>query len=87
MINRILIKGYRCFEHLDLQPNVGLNIIVGDNESGKSTLLEAIALALTGKINGRWAQEELNPFWFNQPDVARFFELYNTPSVSRRLKF
>ncbi|MDC9603523.1 ATP-binding protein [Xenorhabdus griffiniae] len=24
----------------------------GDNEAGKSTLLEAIALALTGRING-----------------------------------
>jgi putative ATP-dependent endonuclease of OLD family len=78
MIERIIIEGYRCFERLDLHPNAGLNILVGDNESGKSTLLEAIALALTGKVNGRWAQEELNPFWFNQKKVSEFFAGYGT---------
>jgi putative ATP-dependent endonuclease of the OLD family len=79
MIDRIIIKGYRRFNKLDVSPNVGMNIIVGDNESGKSTLLEAIALALTGKANGRWAREELNPFWFNRDAVAEFFAKYGTP--------
>lgn len=73
-IDRIIISGYRCFEHLDLLPQPGMNIIVGDNESGKSTLLEAITLALTGKLNGRWVQEELNPVWFSRRNVATFFE-------------
>ena len=50
MIERIIIKGYRCFAKLDLAPNPGMNIIVGDNESGKSTLLEAVSLGLTGKV-------------------------------------
>ncbi len=78
MINRIIIKGYRRFDHLNLIPNPGMNIIVGDNESGKSTLLEAVALALTGKANGRWAAEELNPFWFNRVSVTEFFAKYGT---------
>lgn len=78
MINRIIIKGYRRFDKLDVSPNSGMNLIVGDNESGKSTLLEAIALALTGKANGRWAREELNPFWFNRDAVAQFFAKYGT---------
>lgn len=79
MIERIVIDGYRRFGHLDLSPNPGMNIIVGDNESGKSTLLEAVALALTGKINGRWAREELNPFWFNRDRVTEFFAKYRKP--------
>ncbi len=78
MINRIIVKGYRRFGTLDISPNAGMNIIVGDNESGKSTLLEAVALALTGKVNGRWASEELSPFWFNQARVAEFFAKYGT---------
>jgi putative ATP-dependent endonuclease of OLD family len=78
MINRIVIEGYRLFAKLDLEPEHGMNIVVGDNESGKSTLLEAIALALTGKINGRWASEELNPFWFHRPAVLEYFEHYGT---------
>lgn len=78
MIERIIIDGYRRFERLDLAPIAGMNIIVGDNESGKSTLLEAIALALTGKVNGKWAIEELNPFWFNQGRVTDFFAKYDS---------
>ncbi len=82
MIDRIVIEGYRLFSRLDLTPNPGMNIVVGDNESGKSTLLEAIALALTGKINGRWANEELNPFWFHRPTVLKFFETYGTDDAT-----
>jgi putative ATP-dependent endonuclease of OLD family len=78
MIERIIIDGYRRFDHLDLKPIAGMNIIVGDNESGKSTLLEALALALTGKVNARWASEELNPFWFNRSRVEEFFTKYGT---------
>jgi putative ATP-dependent endonuclease of the OLD family len=87
MIDRVVIRGYRRFNNLDLRPNAGMNVIVGDNESGKSTLLEAIGLVLTGKVNGRWAREELNPFWFNRAKVAEFFTKYGrsdpNPRVSR----
>ncbi|GAF46483.1 AAA family ATPase [Rhodococcus wratislaviensis] len=54
-------------------PHPRFNILVGENEAGKSTLLEAIGLALTGRVNGRAAAEELNPFWFNQENVGEFF--------------
>lgn len=53
MITRIVIQGYRLFEEFELEPNPGMNILVGDNDAGKSTLLEAISLALTGRLNGR----------------------------------
>ena len=62
MITKIKIHGYRKFKDLTLDPNPRLNLIAGANESGKSTLMEAITLALTGRINGRWASEELNPY-------------------------
>jgi len=83
MISRIVIEGYRCFRRLELEPNPGMNILVGANESGKSTLLEAISLGLTGRINGRWIGEELNPFWFNSAQVAAFFAALGT---HRKLK-
>lgn len=80
MITRVVINSYRLFDNFDWEPNLGTNIIVGDNEAGKSTLLEAIALALTGRLNGRWAQEELNPYWFNQEQVKRYFDSLSTTS-------
>lgn len=66
MIERIIIKGYRIFNNLDLELKSGANIIVGQNESGKSTLLEAISMTLTGRIHGQWLSDHLNPYWFNQ---------------------
>lgn len=74
MIEKIRIEGYRIYRDFTLEPNSSLNLIVGANESGKSTLVEAISLALTGRINGRWASEELNPYWFNTELVERFLK-------------
>ncbi len=45
--------------------NKGLNVLVGDNETGKSTILEAIHLALCGLLNGRYLKSELNQDIFN----------------------
>jgi len=72
VIKKIRIRGYRIHRDLTIYPSPKLNLIVGGNESGKSTLIEAIVLALTGRINGRSAAEELNPYWFNGADVADF---------------
>jgi len=74
MITKIKIHGYRIYKDFTLAPNRKLNLIVGANEAGKSTLMEAVALALTGRINGRSAFEELNPYWFNTALVAEFLQ-------------
>lgn len=76
MIKRVTIRGYRIFRDLTVTPDPEVNIIVGDNESGKSTLLEAVALGLTAHVDGRWAGEELNPYWFNQELVRDYFAGY-----------
>lgn len=78
MIERVVLSGYRRFANLDLSLVAGANLIVGDNECGKSTLLEAVSLALTGRVNGRWASEELNPFWFHRSHVEEFFGRFGT---------
>lgn len=36
------IRGFRCLSECDLSPDPGINLIVGENASGKSSLLEAI---------------------------------------------
>jgi putative ATP-dependent endonuclease of the OLD family len=61
LITRVIVKNYRCLKSVDLQLNPDLNIIVGNNECGKSTLLEAIHLALTGQIEGRSILSESPP--------------------------
>lgn len=74
MIRNIVIHNYKLFEDFELPLNEDLNIIVGDNETGKSTILEAINLALTKKLNGRYIESELSPFLFNFKTVANFLQ-------------
>lgn len=76
MITRVIIKNYRLFQELTFLPEAGLNVIVGDNESGKSTLLEGISMTLNGRIDGRWIGDDLNPYWFNKDVVEEFFNAY-----------
>ena len=60
-INKVIIENFKCFKGRFLvELNKCLNILVGDNEAGKSTILEAIHLALTGLLNGRYLKHELN---------------------------
>lgn len=54
MITKIRLKNYRVFEDFALELTSGLNILVGDNDAGKSTFVETIRLALTGRLGDRW---------------------------------
>jgi predicted ATP-dependent endonuclease of OLD family len=74
MINKLYVENFKALDKLELGFNDDLNIIVGDNETGKSTLLEAISMALTGQLSGRYISSELSPYLFNQKVVDSFVE-------------
>jgi AAA15 family ATPase/GTPase len=44
MIKNIKINNYKCFKNFEIKNFKRINILVGDNNSGKTSLLEAIAL-------------------------------------------
>jgi ABC-type cobalamin/Fe3+-siderophores transport system ATPase subunit len=71
-IERVIVKNYRTLASVDLAIRPHLNIIVGNNESGKSTLLEAMNLALKCQLNRRHAAAELHPYLFNTGCVRDF---------------
>lgn len=71
-IKSVHIENYKCFEKFDIDFNKTLNIIVGNNEAGKSTILEAINLCLSGVINNRYLKNELNEYFFNSKIVRDF---------------
>jgi putative ATP-dependent endonuclease of the OLD family len=71
-IEEVIVRNYRCLQSAAVTLNPGLNIVVGDNEAGKTTLLEAIHLALTCQINGRSLRNQLHPHLFNEAVVADF---------------
>ena len=72
-LSRVIIENYKCFKgKFCLELNEGLNILVGDNEAGKSTILEAIHLALTGMLSGRYLRNELTQYVFNNDVVDEY---------------
>jgi AAA15 family ATPase/GTPase len=44
MIKNIKINNYKCFKNFEIKDFKRINILVGDNNSGKTSLLEALAL-------------------------------------------
>lgn len=71
-IKKVNISNYKCFESFSIEFNKCVNILVGNNEAGKSTILEAIHLALTGSLNGKPLRTELSQYLFNQNAVDRY---------------
>lgn len=81
-IKEVIIENYKCFKgRFGLKLNKGLNILVGDNETGKSTILEAIHLALTGLLNGRYLKNELTQHLFNNEVVNDYVKGVKNGSV------
>ena len=52
-IEKITLQDFKCFEDLNIRFTKPVNLIFGENASGKTTIAQAIALALTGRVNGQ----------------------------------
>ncbi|MEN6624619.1 MAG: DNA replication and repair protein RecF [Candidatus Sumerlaeia bacterium] len=61
-LTAIAIRRLRNLERLDWQPPAGLSLVWGDNGQGKTNLLEAIHLALTGRSFRTRHDEEMLPW-------------------------
>ena len=82
-ITKIYIENFKCFEgRFLLKLNKGLNILVGDNEAGKSTILEAIHLSLSGWIYGKYLRRELTQALFNNQVLDNYLKSLNTDNPS-----
>ena len=83
-IKRVIISGFKCIrEPLTIDITRKLSILVGDNGVGKSTILEAIHLALTGMYRGEPIRKALSESLFNNNDVAAFVTAVSTGDFSK----
>jgi len=64
-IAKLRIINYKLFQNATIEMNSSVNIFVGENDSGKTTILEALSMVLTGRINGGSVISRLNLDWFN----------------------
>ena len=81
-INRLKIVNYKLFQNVTIEMNENINIFVGENDSGKSTILEALSMVLTGKINGSSVANRLNLDWFNAQVRRKFKESIEAGNTS-----
>src|SRR5271163_1091131 len=72
MIETVHIENFKIFDNFTLNFNSDLNILVGNNETGKSTILEAISLALTKKLDGKQIDFELSSHLFNKGSTESY---------------
>ena len=80
-ISKINIENFKCYKgKFSLNLNPGINILVGNNEAGKSTILEAIHLALTGMLNGKYLKNELSQYLFNRDIDKAYIASLSTSS-------
>ena len=64
-IRKIRIKNYKLITDATICVNPDTNIFVGQNDSGKSTILEALAILTSGKLNGYAFERQIKANLFN----------------------
>ncbi len=78
MIKYLRIENFKCFKGIfTLELKKGINILVGDNEAGKSTILEAIHLALSGIFRGKTIRGNISQYMFNYDVVEQYIQDIN----------
>lgn len=80
-IEKLRIKNYKCFEDFEIIFNDNLNIIVGNNEEGKSTILEAIHLVITGLLNGKPLYTDFSASLFNLTATKKYIESLSSSQI------
>lgn len=72
VVEKLCLRNFRRFKDAEVEFHGGLNILVGGNDQGKSTVIGALNLALTGRWQGRNFAAELNPHFVNHDAAAEY---------------
>lgn len=82
VITKLIIEGFKGFkDRFSIDFNESVNIIVGDNEAGKSTILEAINLGLTGQYAGKPVKNNISQYLFNDQLVKEYLVSLSTATT------
>lgn len=65
IIEKIKVENYKIFEKETITLNEGTNVFVGENDSGKSTILEILEIIATGKLKNFPITKQIKACLFN----------------------
>lgn len=57
-LSKVILKNFRKFKYLEVPFKDGLNVLIGENDSGKTTIIDAIRIALGTQSNEYYKLEE-----------------------------
>lgn len=82
MISSLLVQNYRCLKYLKVDRFSQVNLITGENNTGKSTLLEALSL-FAAQGNVEWIFKLLSERGeYYRPETGGDSTMYNLKSLS-----
>lgn len=65
IIKKLHIENYKLLRYVTFDVNPEFNVFVGENDSGKSSILEAISILISGKLSGYAFDKQLRATIFN----------------------
>lgn len=88
-MEKIILNNYRCFEYLSLTFNESINLLIGDNSSGKTTLIRALSSVLNSFFIG-FSDENTRFFGLSHNDFSikeSLTGLANEPQIRIDFKY
>src|SRR5690606_29678892 len=82
-LQRLALSSFRNYQQAEFVPGTGINLVVGDNGSGKSSLLEAIYLLGSGRSFRTSRLQRL--LRESAQDAVLFAEVMSPQGVQHRL--
>lgn len=79
LVESLRLLNFKKFKDQFFEFNEDVNVFVGDNNAGKSTILEALEVVLNFQHRGRPFSNEFSPDLFNSDAVAAFLASPKTP--------
>jgi putative ATP-dependent endonuclease of the OLD family len=83
VLRKVLIRNYRVFKDFELDLRRGVNVLIGKNDAGKSTLFEAINLAFTFRLHNSPITAELSPYLFNWDTTQEYVKALRAGDVDQ----
>lgn len=80
LVESLRLLNFKKFKDQFFEFNEDVNVFVGGNNAGKSTILEALEIVLNFQYRGRSFSNEFSPDLFNSDAVAAFLASSKTPA-------
>lgn len=77
LVSELKIENFRCYEFAEIPINSGITLVYGKNGSGKSSIIEGIYFALSGKS---FRTTDLNTLIRKHSDLTQTFITFNDGS-------